>query len=171
MPIGCSPNYTEFQKRVAEKEVVIGVFGLSPKGLEKAVNTAESGYRVICFDTRDFKLDMTRRGVSFCDNVKDSELLALVSRDMISVSSDFSRIGSIDFLFIPPVSVENGDTSGSHNMEEIAGIVADNMRCGLIICFEDFDRAQKTRRILEEALALSGFRRDEDFFFGSYLLN
>ncbi len=141
------------------------VFGLSPKGLEKAVDTAESGYRVICFDTRDFRLDMIRRGISFSDNVKDLELLSLVKRDMISISSDFSRIGGIDFLFIPPVSVENG------GMEEIAGIVADNMSCGLIICFEDLDRAQKLRTVLEEALASSGFRCDRDFFFGSYSLN
>lgn len=171
MPIGCSPNYAEFQKRIAEKKVVVGVFGLSPKGLEKAVDTAVSGYRVICFDTRDFKLDMIRRGISFSVNVNDSELLSLVKQDMISVSSDFSRIGGIDFLFIPPISVENGGTSGICTMEEMAGIVADNMRCGLIICFENFDRAQKLRTVMEGALASSGFRYDRDFFFGSYALN
>ncbi len=160
----------DFQRRVLEKKVVIGFFGLSPKGLEMAVKAASEGYKVICFDTRDFKRDMVRKGISFSDNVRDSDLRALVERGMISVSSDFSRISDLDILSVL-IPVEYIDVPGIYDIEEMAGIVADNMKCGLIICLEDFDRTENLKLIMDKRLTSSGFRYNRDYVFGAYSLS
>lgn len=167
MPIGQSPNYIDFQRRINEKKILIGFFGLSKTALEMAVRAAGEGFKVKCFDMRDFKLEMIRMGISFSSNVKDSELQSLVNNGMISVSSDFRQIGELDFLSMP-VPPEYADNPTIYDIENMADIVVRNMRRGLIICFENLNAKSRLKSVMDKRLTLSGFRQNWDYVFGSF---
>lgn len=166
MPIGQSTDYFDFQRRVNEKKILIGFFGLSKTALEMAVRAAEEGYRVKCFDMRDFRLDMVRMGISFSNNVSDSRLQSLVKNGMISISSDFRQIGKLDFLSMP-IPPEYADNPNIYDIDGMADIVVQNMSRGLIICLEDINDNSRLKSAMDKRLAKSGFRQNWDYVFGS----
>lgn len=154
------------QKRFAERDVRIGVFGLSKEGLRLAVRQAESGFHVSCFDFRDYRLDMARRGISFTSDISDSELSGLVRRGLVSATDDFHRIKDLDFLAIC-IPEEKSMKPGCYNITDISKIIGRHMSAGLIIGFEDLEKAERLKNGVEDILKSSGFRNSEDYLFGA----
>ncbi|WP_295728129.1 hypothetical protein [uncultured Muribaculum sp.] len=166
----------ELQRRIAEKKAVIGIFGLSQHGLRMAVSYARAGFKVICLDLRDFKVDMLRRGINFVRDISDSELLALVKRGLIVATPDFSLLRTVDYLAICVPSREAAahdaagaasDGSPSCDIAAISGIVASNIRPGLIIGIDDRAESIPLRSRMEAALSRTGFRYGFDYLFGT----
>lgn len=145
---------------------MIGVFGLSQEGLRLAVRQAESGFRVCCFDFRDYKLDMIRRGISFANDISDNELSSLVKKGALSAATDFHKISELDFLAIC-IPEEKSARPGYYNITDISGIIARHMNNGLIIGFEDLDKSEKLKQEIEKVLNSSGFRYSQDYLFGT----
>lgn len=157
--------FNSLQKRFAERDVTIGVFGLSKGGLRLAVRQAESGFKVICFDMRRYKLDMVRRGISFVGDISDRKLSSLVEQGLVNASDNYDQINQLDFLAI---CIPEGESMkpGCYNLSDISSIIAKYMRGGLIIGFEDFDKADNLKQRVEHALRTSGFRYPDDYLFG-----
>lgn len=165
----------ELQRRIAEKKAIIGIFGLSQRGLRMAIDYARAGFKVICLDLRDFKIDMLRRGINFVRDVSDSELFALVRRGLIVATDNFSLLRTVDYLAIcvppreadTPASIATDELPPCYDIAAISGIVASNMRPGLIIGIDEHDDSLPLRSRMEMALANTGFRYGWDYMFGT----
>lgn len=158
--------FNNLQERFVKRDVTIGVFGLSKEGLRLAVRQAESGFKVNCFDLRDYKLDMVRRGISFANNISDNELGTLVKRGLVKPCDDFRRIKELDFLAIC-IPEEESAKPGCYNIKDISTTIARNMNNGLIIGFDDLEKSDNLKREVEKTLKSSGFRYTEDYLFGA----
>lgn len=139
---------------------------MSKEGLRLAVRQAESGLKVNCFDLREYKLDMVRKGISFVNDISDSELGSLVERGLVKACDDFRQIKELDFLAIC-IPEEESEKPGYYNIKEISMTIARNMDNGLIIGFDDLEKSDNLKREVEKVLKSSGFRYTEDYLFGT----
>lgn len=87
-------------KKIAEKELIVGVVGLGYVGLPLAVEKAKAGFKTIGFDVQEQKVDMVNEGHNYIGDVVDSELKALVERGMLQATTDFSFVKEVDFVAI-----------------------------------------------------------------------
>ncbi|MCI8726585.1 MAG: nucleotide sugar dehydrogenase [Hungatella sp.] len=87
-------------KKIAEKELTVGVVGLGYVGLPLAVEKAKAGFKTIGFDVQEQKVDMVNEGHNYIGDVVDSELKALVERGMLQATTDFSFVKEVDFVAI-----------------------------------------------------------------------
>ena len=55
----------ELLKKIAEKEIVVGVVGLGYVGLPLAVEKAKAGFRTIGFDVQAKKVEMVNAGHNY----------------------------------------------------------------------------------------------------------
>lgn len=87
-------------KKIANKEIVVGVVGLGYVGLPLAVEKAKAGFRTIGFDVQSEKVDKVNQGDNYIGDVVDAELDSLVKEGMLSATADFSFIKDVDFVAI-----------------------------------------------------------------------
>lgn len=158
--------FNNLQERFVKRDVAIGIFGMSKEGLRLAVRQAESGFKVNCFDLRDYKLDMVRKGISFANDISDNELWSLVKRGFVKACDDFSRIRGLDFLAIC-IPEEESAKPGYYNIKEISMTIARNMDNGLIIGLDDIEKSDNLKIEVDKVLKSSGFRYTEDYLFGA----
>lgn len=154
-------NYSQLSAAIAEKRILFGIYPLSDAGLRLAVEKAEAGFKVVCFDYRQLRLDMLRRGVSFLQEISSPRLKALVDSGMITPSGDLSGISSADFLALALSSPDSGE------LDSITGAVADHIRPGHIVVLAGGLPAESVRTSLDSYLAPRGLRPDRDYYFAS----
>ena len=90
----------ELLKKIADREIVVGVVGLGYVGLPLAVEKAKAGFRTIGFDVQAKKVDMVNAGHNYIGDVVDSDLEKLVKEGMLKATTDFSFVKDVDFIAI-----------------------------------------------------------------------
>ena len=78
----------ELLKKIANKEIIVGVVGLGYVGLPLAVEKAKAGFRTIGFDIQRQKVEMVNAGENYIGDVVDSDLKKLVDRGQLSATTD-----------------------------------------------------------------------------------
>lgn len=163
-----SGYFNNLKNKYADRKVAVGVFGLSKEGLKFAVRQAESGFKVSCFDFRDYRLDMVRRGISFTKDISDNKLFGLVRRGLVSACGDFRQISKLDLLTIC-IPEEESTKAGCYNITDISKIIGHNMNNGLLIGFSDIEKSEALKQQIESVLDSLGLRYAEDYLFGSII--
>src|SRR5574344_916897 len=91
---------SELLKKIADREIVVGVVGLGYAGLPLAVEKAKAGFKTIGFDVQNEKVAMVKEGKNYICDVVDSDLEKLVKEGLLSATTDFSFIKDVDFIAI-----------------------------------------------------------------------
>lgn len=87
-------------KKIANKEIIVGVIGLGYVGLPLAVEKAKAGFRTIGFDVQPQKVQMVNEGRNYIGDVVDDDLKKLIESGILSATSNFSFIKNVDFIAI-----------------------------------------------------------------------
>lgn len=87
-------------KKIADKEIVVGVVGLGYVGLPLAVEKSKAGFKTIGFDVSLEKTSMINKGLNYISDVVDSDLKSMVNSGLLSATTDFSLIQEVDFIAI-----------------------------------------------------------------------
>lgn len=154
-------------KKIAERKVIVGIVGLGYVGLPLAVEKAKAGFRTIGFDVQKEKVDMVNAGHNYIGDVVDSDLALLVKEKQLSAITDFSFIGTVDFVAIcVPTPLDAHQQPDISYVESSARSVAKYLHKGMMVVLESTTYPGTTEDLVKPILEESGLKCGEDFFLG-----
>ncbi len=154
-------------KKIAERKVIVGIVGLGYVGLPLAVEKAKAGFRTIGFDVQKEKVDMVNAGHNYIGDVVDSDLALLVKEKQLSATTDFSFIGTVDFVAIcVPTPLDAHQQPDISYVESSARSVAKYLHKGMMVVLESTTYPGTTEDLVKPILEESGLKCGEDFFLG-----
>lgn len=154
-------------KKIANREIVAGVVGLGYVGLPLAVEKAKAGFKTIGFDVQQEKVDLVNKGHNYIGDVVDSDLSMLVEKGMIAATTDFSRIGEVDFVAIcVPTPLDAHQQPDISYVESSARSVAKYLHKGMMVVLESTTYPGTTEELLKPILESSGLKCGVDFYLG-----
>ena len=86
--------------KINDKSAKVGVIGLGYVGLPLAVEFTNAGFNTLGIDIDDHKVKSINNGENYITDVNDNLLKNLVERNLLSASSDFSKVAELDFISI-----------------------------------------------------------------------
>lgn len=89
-----------WNERIRDREVTVGVVGLGYVGLPLALAFSEAGFDVVGFDVDEEKVKAIRSAESPIPDIGEERLSEAVSSDGLSVTSDMTRMSEVDTLSI-----------------------------------------------------------------------
>lgn len=151
--------------KIENHEAKIGVIGLGYVGLPLAVEKAKVGFSVIGFDINPARVDRVNAGDNYIGDVKDEDLKEIVRKDLLTASTDFSRLSACDVVIIcvptPLTITRDPDISYIQaSTEEIAKY----LRPGQIITLESTTYPGTTEQVILPLLEETGLKVGRDFF-------
>lgn len=152
--------------KIENKKLVVGVIGLGYVGLPLAVEKAKAGYKTIGFDIQAKKVDMVNKGENYIGDVVTEDLSALVKKELLSATTDFSFIKAVDFVSIcVPTPLDQYQQPDISYVKSSAEAIAEYLHQGMVVVLESTTYPGTTEElilpILEEK---SGLKCGEDFF-------
>ncbi len=155
-------------KRIADKQIVVGVVGLGYVGLPLAVEQAKAGFKTIGFDVQVSKVDMVNRGINYIGDVEDADLLHVVNEKLLTATSDFALIESVDFVAIcVPTPLDTHQQPDISYVESSAREIAKYITKGTMIVLESTTYPGTTEELIKPILEEgSQLKCGEDFYLG-----
>ena len=93
------PALEALRTKIADRSVVVGIFGLGYVGLPLALRFAEVGVRVLGFDIDESKIQKLNNGGSYIERITP-ELINTAREQGFSATTDFRRVTEVDALII-----------------------------------------------------------------------
>lgn len=154
-------------KKIADREIVAGVFGLGYVGLPLAVEKAKAGFTTIGFDVQPAKVEMVNQGVNYIGDVVDTDLADLVKEGKLSATTDFSRLKDVDFVAIcVPTPLDKHQQPDISYVESSAKEIARHLHPGMMVVLESTTYPGTTEELIKPILESSGLKCGEDFYLG-----
>lgn len=155
-------------KKIADKEIVVGVVGLGYVGLPLAVEKAKAGYKTIGFDVQPQKVQMVNDGHNYIGDVVNEDLEAIVKSGMLSATTDFSFIKDVDFVAIcVPTPLDEHQQPDISYVRDSSIEVAKYIKKGTMVVLESTTYPGTTEELLKPILENgSGLKCGEDFYLG-----
>ena len=98
--------------KINDKSAKIGVIGLGYVGLPLALEFTNASYKVIGIDINDKKVKKINLGNNYIKDVKDSSLKKAVKHNLLSATTDFSKVQDLDAISIcSAYSIKQGKES------------------------------------------------------------
>jgi UDP-N-acetyl-D-glucosamine dehydrogenase len=156
---------TPLEDRFADGSAVLGVVGLGYVGLPLAVEMAKAGHRVIGLDVSEEKVGLVNVGTSYIPDVPIEELAALVSKGLITATTDFSRVCECDGVAIcvptPLDAMKEPDTSF---MEDAARSIVAHLCPGTLVTLESTTYPGTTEEVIQPILESGGLKVGETLY-------
>lgn len=154
-------------KKITNREIVAGVFGLGYVGLPLAVEFANAGFKTIGFDVQQPKVDLVNNGVNYISDVEDSDLARLVNEGILSASTDFSKLDSVDFVAIcVPTPLDTHQQPNISYVESATREIAKHLHPDMMVVLESTTYPGTTEELLKPILEESGLKCGKDFYLG-----
>ena len=133
----------------------VAVIGLGYVGLPLAAAAARSGYTIIGIDVDTDKVDKINSGISSIEDIKDSEILDLVSKGLLKAYSDYSVIKDVAIVLIcVPTPLKSNHEPDLSYLEEAAKSIGKNLSKGSLIILESTVAPGTTRDFLTPLISL-----------------
>ena len=158
----------ELLNKISKKEIIVGVVGLGYVGLPLAVEKAKAGFKTIGFDIQSQKVDMVNAGHNYIGDVVDDDLKEIVSKGLLSATSDFSFIKDVDFVAIcVPTPLDIYQQPDISYVKSSTKSIAKYMKRGIMVALESTTYPGTTEELIKPLLEEgSGLKCGEDFYLG-----
>lgn len=155
-------------KKIQNKEIIVGVVGLGYVGLPLAVEKAKAGFKTIGFDVQDKKVEMVNAGQNYIGDVVNEDLSAMVSKGLLSATSDFSFIKDVDFVAIcVPTPLDTYQQPDISYVKASTEEIAKYMTKGTMVVLESTTYPGTTEELVKPILENgSGLKCGVDFYLG-----
>ena len=153
-------------EKIARRQIQIGVIGLGYVGLPLALGFAESGVKVVGFDTMEERVAKLNSGENYISDIDDQALQSLVEQGKISGTTDFSRLNSCDAVFIcVPTPLDEFRKPDMSFIKSACEQIGTNMQAGTFISLESTTYPTTTEDFVLPILEKqSGLKEGEDFW-------
>lgn len=155
-------------KKIANREIKVGVVGLGYVGLPLAVEKAKAGFRTIGFDVQAQKVEMVNQGHNYIGDVVDSDLKRLVEEKWLSATRDFSFIRDVDFIAIcVPTPLDTHQQPDISYVRDSAKEIAKYLKRETMVVLESTTYPGTTEELIKPILESgSGLKCGIDFYLG-----
>lgn len=159
---------TKLLKKIASKQIKVGVVGLGYVGLPLAVEKAKAGFETVGFDVQPEKVEMVNNGKNYIGDVVDSDLSNLVEEGILSATSDFSFIKDCDFVAIcVPTPLDAHQQPDISYVKDSSIEIAKYLKKESIVVLESTTYPGTTEELVKPILEEgSGLKCGEDFYLG-----
>ena len=155
-------------KKIADKDLTVGVVGLGYVGLPLAVEKAKAGFKTIGFDVQEEKVNLVNAGHNYIGDVVDSDLKSLVEKGILKATTDFSFVKDVDFIAIcVPTPLDAHQEPDISYVKSSAESIAKYLTKGTMVVLESTTYPGTTEELIKPILENgSGLKCEEDFYLG-----
>ncbi len=155
----------QLKNKIQEKTLRVGVIGLGYVGLPLAVEFARKGIRVTGIEIVEDKVQRVLAGSSYVLDVPEQQLAEVVTKGLLSATSDYSVIKELDAISIcvPTPLNKTGDPDISYIISARDEILK-YAHPGLIIILESTTYPGTTDELIVTAFEDKGFKVGQDIF-------
>ena len=158
---------TEWEKRIKEKKVVVGVLGLGYVGLPLVREFTSAGLKVTGFDIDEKKVRTLNSGRSIIKHVPHSQVRAMIKSGLFKATTDMSLIRKVDAVLIcVPTPLTANREPDMQFIVKSSETIAKNLRRGQLIVLESTTYPGTTREVVIPILENSGLKAGKDFYLG-----
>ncbi|WP_373974363.1 nucleotide sugar dehydrogenase [Chitinibacter sp. SCUT-21] len=148
---------TELDVRLANRTVVVGIYGLGYVGLPLALRFAEVGVKVIGFDIDQNKVELIGRGQSYIERITPLEITA-AQKHGLEATTDFSRTVEADALIIcVPTPLDRHHAPDLSYVTDTVDALLPFFRDGQLLSLESTTYPGTTEEVLAPRLLARGF--------------
>jgi UDP-N-acetyl-D-glucosamine dehydrogenase len=157
---------TEILKKIAEKNVKIGIIGLGYVGLPLAVTFARNGIEILGFEKSEKKVEAVNAAQNYISDVTDSDLIDVVKAKKLSATTDFSNVKECDALIIcVPTPLDKFKKPDMTYIEQSCIDIGKNMKSGTFISLESTTYPTTTENFMKPIIEReSGLHEGKDFW-------
>lgn len=153
------------KERLQDKTATCSVIGLGYVGLPLAVEFAGAGLETVGIDISEVKVEKINRGESYIEDVRTKDLEAVVKKNKLRATTDFSVLRDVDTINIcvPTPLRKTKDPDISY----IVAAVKEIQKClhaGQVIILESTTYPGTTEEVILPLLEEVGLRVGSDFF-------
>jgi UDP-N-acetyl-D-glucosamine dehydrogenase len=155
----------ELERRITERQALVGVIGLGYVGLPLALTFAEKQIRVLGFDVDSSKVDAVNAGRNYIKHLDGKRLTGATASGLFSATADFRRLGEPDVLIIcvPTPLTSQREPEMSYVVNTVQQIRV-QLRRGQLVILESTTYPGTTDELVRGILEQSGLRCGSDFF-------
>ncbi|MBL7187037.1 MAG: nucleotide sugar dehydrogenase [Phycisphaerae bacterium] len=155
---------SKWEKKVDNKEVVVGVMGLGYVGLPLAREFASAGLKVVGFDVDDKKVRILNSGRSIIKHVPHSQVKQMVKAGLFSATTKMARLRTVDAVLVcvPTPLTENREPDMQFIIASTETI-AKYLRAGQLIVLESTTYPGTTSELMAPILERTGLKAGKDF--------
>lgn len=158
--------YDTFIKKINDKTLVVGIIGLGYVGLPLAVSFARKGITVLGFEKSEKKAVAVNAGKNYIADISDEELATVVTSNLLSATTDFSRIAQCDATVIcVPTPLDKFKKPDMSYIEGSCKDIGAYMRPGTLVSLESTTYPTTTEELMKPILEKeSGLKEGKDFW-------
>lgn len=158
----------ELLKKIAKKELTVGVVGLGYVGLPLAVEKAKAGFKTIGFDVQEQKVKLVNEGHNYIGDVVDDDLKILVESGMLTATTDFSFVKNVDFIAIcVPTPLDKHQQPDISFVKSSTEAISRYLTKDTMVVLESTTYPGTTEELVKQILENgSGLTCGEDFYLG-----
>ncbi len=154
----------ELERKITEKNLVVGVIGLGYVGLPLSFTFMRKGCRVLGFDLDPVKIKKIKSGQSYIKHIAAEETTTFVQQGLFDVTDDFSRLGEPDALLIcVPTPLTKNREPDLQYITATGAAIAKQLRPGQIVVLESTTYPGTTVEVLQPILEQGGLIAGRDF--------
>ncbi|ANQ54253.1 UDP-N-acetyl-D-glucosamine dehydrogenase [Thermosipho affectus] len=156
---------SKLYSKIIEKKALIGVMGLGYVGLPLAVEKARAGYKVIGFDIQQKRVDMVNSGQNYIGDVQDEELKELVSKKILSATTNFDELSKCDVVSIcVPTPLDKFKQPDLSYIIQTSKDIAKRLHKEQLIILESTTYPGTTEEVVLPILLETGLKIGNDFY-------
>jgi UDP-N-acetyl-D-glucosamine dehydrogenase len=154
-----------FEKKIDNKDLKIGVMGLGYVGLPLAVGFAEKDFSVLGFDISAEKIAQINSGKSPISDVSSTRLSTLVDGQKLEATDDMSRLAEVDVVSIcVPTPLRKSRDPDISYIAKATKMIVENFEPPGFIVLESTTYPGTTDEVLGEAFKEAGWDLENDVF-------
>jgi UDP-N-acetyl-D-glucosamine dehydrogenase len=155
----------ELLSKIIERRAVIGVIGLGYVGLPLAVEFGRGGMTVIGFDLDQSRIDTINAGRSYIPDVPTEMVQALVERNKLSATTEFSKLAETDAVIIcVPTPLRKTKEPDISYILAASEQVKTYLHTPQLVVLESTTYPGTTDEVLIPMLEETGLALDKDFY-------
>jgi len=161
-------NKTVIFEKIANKSLVVGIFGLGYVGLPLATSFAQSNVKVIGFDKNPEKVKKVNLGENYIKDINDNDFREVIENKSLVATDDFSRINECDAIIIcVPTPLDIFKKPDMSYIIIACTEIGKNMKAGTFISLESTTYPTTTENLMLPILEKeSGLKQGIDFWLG-----
>jgi UDP-N-acetyl-D-glucosamine dehydrogenase len=157
--------FTQLRNRIKRRRATIAVIGLGYVGLPLAVEMAKAGQKVYGIDVNSEKVRMVKRGVSYVQDVKSSDLKKVVKSGKLVATIDYSVISEADAVDIcVPTPLRKTKDPDMRFILAALEEIEKYVHRGQLVILESTTYPGTTEEVVLPRLSKDGLKVGRDFF-------
>ena len=154
----------EFERRVNDRSIGIGVVGLGYVGLPLALAFLDAGFTVVGVDRSADRVRLLRSGKSPIMDVAADRVAGYVASERLHATTDYAALRSASAVFVcVPTPLDDSKAPDLTYLTEAAQSLAAHLVVGQLVIVESTTYPGTTEEVLLPILEGSGLRAGRDF--------